>query len=614
MIRSIRLLFGRRLTVVAVLALAVLAACSPGADEPTASPDSTPTTAAPADPATQPVRGQAVVDSIDILILESFPVQVNVTVRGNLPDSCTQIENAIAQQDGDLFRVVLTTLRQPDLACTQALVPFEETVSLDVAGLQAGTYTVSVNGVTDMFTLDVDNVLADSPAEPTAEPTAATTGAMAGVPGENGGSISGVVWHDVCAATGAEAAADSEAPAGCVTAAGATTYQANGVLDEGETGIAGVQVHLLGGDCTAAVPGDELLATTDENGAFVFEELAPGPHCIFLDTADDVNAVALEEGVITYPTSNGVATNSVTVTVEESAALTDVNFGFDYRFRPVAEAPVDCTNSIEFIQDLTVPDDTVFPPGAEFEAAWRLKNSGTCPWTTDYSLTLVGGDAMGATEAVPLEQTAAPGQTVDVAVGLIAPAEPGTYRGNWQLADAAGEPFGVNGVIEDAFWVQIVVEEGAEIGPTPAPGSGTIGGVVWEDVCFITDNGDPSRGCVETAEGSGFYRGDGSLNFGEAVLPGVTVALGNGSCPEGGVIPPADQIATAVTDADGLYRFPGLDAGLYCVSIDALDPANVNLLIPGNWTWPAPGTGRLGIRLAAGEERLEVDFGWDYQE
>jgi hypothetical protein len=114
-------------------------------------------------------------------------------------------------------------------------------------------------------------------------------------------------------------------------------------------------------------------------------------------------------------------------------------------------------------------------------------------------------------------------------------------------------------------------------------------------------------------EDTGQFIGDGSL-INEPRLVGVTVILAEGACPDTGV-PDADAILqTAVTDEDGLYRFTNLDEGLYCVAIDALSPANVDLFIPGNWTWPALGTGRQGINLAAGEQRLEVDFGWDYQE
>ena len=590
--------YGRlRLLLLLTGALALLVACGGGA-EPAATPTVAPTAAPTIAGSNEPTRGQAVVNEIDILIMESFPVQVSVMARGDLPDSCTQIDEIISQQADNTFRVAVTTLRQPDQLCTQALVPFEQSISLDVVGLPAGTYDVVVNGVTGSFTLDVDNVPADE-----------TTGAGAG-----GGppGISGFVWHDLCPQTGT-APGDAAPDEGCIPSAAGDTLQADGEMAAGEPGIPGVTVRLLAGDCTTAAEGDELAATTDESGAFRFEDISADTYCVFLDTADADNAAILGEGVLTFPVSNGVPTNSITVTLDEGAALTDVNFGFDFRFLPVPETVENCTNSFEFVQDLTVPDDTVFPPGETFEAGWRLRNNGTCPWSTDYAVAFIGGDAMGITTTVPLENAVAPGQTEDVSIFLTAPETPGNYRSNWQLADAAGTVFGINGAIEDAFWVQIVVEEGAAPVGTPSPGSAAIGGVVWEDLCFLT-NGTASRGCVETAEGSGFYRGNGVFDDNESALAGITLILGQGACPPGGIIEAANRLATTLSGEDGLYVFEGLDAGIYCVSIDALSPENVDLLIPGNWTWPAPGTGRSGLRLAAGQQRLDVDFGWDFQD
>ena len=108
--------------------------------------------------------GLAVVDSIDILIMESMPVQVSVVARGNLPDGCTTIGQAATERDDKIFVVTLTTRRPLDAVCTEALVPYEQAVPLDVAGLPAGVYTVTVNGVSDTFELAMDNVL---PAETT---------------------------------------------------------------------------------------------------------------------------------------------------------------------------------------------------------------------------------------------------------------------------------------------------------------------------------------------------------------------------------------------------------------------------------------------------------------
>ena len=126
-------------------------------------------------------------------------------------------------------------------------------------------------------------------------------------------------------------------------------------------------------------------------------------------------------------------------------------------------------------------------------------------------------------------------------------------------------------------------------------------------------SGDPSAGCVDvSADGTGFYRADGQL-INEPRLAGITVKLAAGACPADAIVPDSTVLATAVTDDAGLYRFEGLDAGLYCVAIEPFSSENVDLLIPGDWTWPNYGVGLQGINLFAGEERLEVDFGWEFQ-
>ena len=404
------------LLAILVCALIVLAACRGSAGEATATPTIGPT-GEPTFTSTETTRGQATVNSIDVQILESFPVQVNVVARGDLPDSCTQIDEIITQQTGNTFRVAITTLRQPAASCTQALVPFEQSIPLDVVGLPAGSYNVSVNGVQGSFTLAVDNVSPDD----------ATTGAGAAIQTEP--SISGLVWHDLCSQTGAPSEGTTPVD-GCVVAESGDTLQANGVFDQGEPGIPGINVRLLAGDCTTAGEGDEIVATTDDSGSYQFENVTADTYCVFLDTADEENAAILEEGVLTFPLSNGVGTNSITTTLEEGAALKDINFGYDFLFLPVPDVAENCTNSFEFIQDLTVTDNTVFPPGAEFEAAWRLRNNGTCPWTEDYAVAFIGGDAMGITSTVKLENPVAPGQTEDVSITLTAPETPGTFRSN----------------------------------------------------------------------------------------------------------------------------------------------------------------------------------------
>jgi len=104
-----------------------------------------------------PTIGLALVDEIDILILESFPVQVQVIASGNLPDPCTEISEVLQEREENTFFITIKTYRPPGL-CIQVLAPFEEIISLEVYGLPAGTYTVDVNGVQGTFDLEVDNI------------------------------------------------------------------------------------------------------------------------------------------------------------------------------------------------------------------------------------------------------------------------------------------------------------------------------------------------------------------------------------------------------------------------------------------------------------------------
>jgi inhibitor of cysteine peptidase len=104
-----------------------------------------------------PIIGLASVDEIDILILESFPVQINVIASGNLSDPCTEISEVLQEKEGNTFFITIKTYRSPGF-CIQVLAPFEEIIPLEVYGLPAGTYTVDVNGVQATFDLEVDNI------------------------------------------------------------------------------------------------------------------------------------------------------------------------------------------------------------------------------------------------------------------------------------------------------------------------------------------------------------------------------------------------------------------------------------------------------------------------
>jgi hypothetical protein len=71
----------------------------------------------------------------------------------------------------------------------------------------------------------------------------------------------------------------------------------------------------------------------------------------------------------------------------------------------------------------------------------------------------VTGDSLEGPGFLPLGKEVLPGRSIDLSVVLIAPAEPGFYRGEWKLRNGKGILFGVGPEAVDPFWVQIIVEE-----------------------------------------------------------------------------------------------------------------------------------------------------------
>lgn len=110
------------------------------------------------------VIGSAVVEEIDVMKLESFPIQVNVLARGYTPDGCTTLGDIKQSYANNKFTIKIESKKPLDAEnCTQVIMPFEKTISLNgVSGLPKGSYTVDVNGVTGGFMLEMDNFISET--------------------------------------------------------------------------------------------------------------------------------------------------------------------------------------------------------------------------------------------------------------------------------------------------------------------------------------------------------------------------------------------------------------------------------------------------------------------
>jgi hypothetical protein len=165
---------------------------------------------------------------------------------------------------------------------------------------------------------------------------------------------------------------------------------------------------------------------------------------------------------------------------------------------PVGTVPVATSGDLaEYWADVTIPDGTNFGPGESFTKTWRIINSGTTTWTTDYSLAYLGGDQMSGPASVALTTTVAPGDTVDVSVDMAAPEASGNYQGFWKMRNAAGAFF------DFAVFVEINVVGGGAA-PTATAGSGGAGSGDVSAVSLTVDEASPDS-CPNTFNFTGSF-------------------------------------------------------------------------------------------------------------
>jgi len=103
----------------------------------------------------------AYLDSVYVAKSNTVPIQVFLVAKGQLPDGCSEIGQINQRLDDNQFNVIANVISPvPEgTNCTQALVPFERVIPLDVYGLKAGAYSYDVNGIAGTFELVVDNTL-----------------------------------------------------------------------------------------------------------------------------------------------------------------------------------------------------------------------------------------------------------------------------------------------------------------------------------------------------------------------------------------------------------------------------------------------------------------------
>ncbi len=169
---------------------------------------------------------------------------------------------------------------------------------------------------------------------------------------------------------------------------------------------------------------------------------SPGAAAQPTGTAIDMNAVATSiAGTVIANITEQAAEFTPTLEPTATTALTSTP---TITLTPgITETPTEkiCDDMV-FLSDVTIPDNTVEAPGAEFVKTWKVKNIAACTWTTGYRIINAAyGDKMGG-ETTALTAEVLPDAEAEISMTLKAPTTPGKYSSFWRLSNNNGYTFG----------------------------------------------------------------------------------------------------------------------------------------------------------------------------
>jgi hypothetical protein len=80
-----------------------------------------------------------------VLVRESYPPQISLSMSGNLPTPCNELRVQAGEPDEkNNIQVEAYSVADPNMMCTQVLKPFQ--ASIDLGTFPSGHYSVYVNG------------------------------------------------------------------------------------------------------------------------------------------------------------------------------------------------------------------------------------------------------------------------------------------------------------------------------------------------------------------------------------------------------------------------------------------------------------------------------------
>jgi hypothetical protein len=99
------------------------------------------------------VISPAPIHEVRVAILETYPPQVSVYIKGGLPNTCTTFHDLTVKRSGSTINIVVTVQVEKDRLCGQVYTFFERNVNLGSEFISGQTYTINVNGKVTTFVM-----------------------------------------------------------------------------------------------------------------------------------------------------------------------------------------------------------------------------------------------------------------------------------------------------------------------------------------------------------------------------------------------------------------------------------------------------------------------------
>jgi uncharacterized repeat protein (TIGR01451 family) len=357
----------------------------------------------------------------------------------------------------------------------------------------------------------------------------------------------------------------------------------DGVQDAGEDGLGGLTVTLTGGALVTP-----LVDTTDGNGAYLFENLAPGTYTV----------------TVTPPANAATTTggNSQTLTVLSGSPDDTIDFGYafgaaigDRIWHDLdADGIDDGEPGLASVEVLLNGNGLSLSDTTDGTGAYSFTGLAPGEYTITINATTV---PVGANSGAQLTPTTAITTTLTVESGDLVDTVDYGYATTATIGDTIFDDLGGDGVLDlpaepglDAITVELVdsgdnvvatdvTDDGAYEFAGVAPGDYTVRVVTASLPAGYAQTTNPSVASVSVESDElidtvdlGFARpstigdfiwhdldADGAFDAGEPALSGVTVNVYDGGL---------NLVGTDDTDSNGAYLVTGLEPGTYTVQVD----------------------------------------------